>query len=335
MRKHDKSVKGLTVAISPLNDAAMQHRRFICLVIGICVAAYGLLIGIGRSALYCHFSHNLFDAAPCFKSGMSGIGADVLLVGDSSLLYGVRPDLVAADGGGTTYNLGMIGPSFSYQVSALIDGYLAGNKRPRAIVLYFAPYEKISHDRIADPMWAPLGIYLLRHGSWGDIAHFLTIRPSAIVEMPPIILTGLTMPGPVIRQYAAQMQLSSGFVEYARGKLALPAGCQLGSFRPPAYALGDNSAALATLRRRYQAKGLPLFVYVAPIANCDNGIDAVRQAYKGVSDNLPMALPNENFADDVPVANHVHASSAGVATFSDALAKFIRVTVQPRLGTQP
>ena len=313
----------------------MQHRRFIVLFCAICVGGYALLIGVGRSPLYCRFSHNLFDTAPCFKQGMSGIKADVLLVGDSSLLYGVRPDIVAAEGGGTTYNLGMIGPSFAYQVADLIDGYLASNKRPRAIVLYFAPYERISHDRVADPMWAPLGVYLLRHGNWSAIAHFLAIRPSAIVEMPPIIVTGLTMPGPVLDGYVAEMRASGGYVDYARGNRALPADCQPGSFKRPAYALGDNREVLADLRQRYQARGIPLFVYVAPTAACDNGIDAVRQRYRGVSDNVPQALANEDFADDVPEANHVHPSSAGVVAFSKTLANFLRTTVQPRLANHP
>jgi len=311
----------------------MRHARFILIILAICVGGYAALLGLGRSNVYCSRSHSFFDTAPCFQAEAHGQTAEVLLAGDSSLLYGIDPAIVAAAGGGSTYNLGMIGPSFGFRTQKLIDRYLANNARPKAIVLYFAPWHLISDDRVVDPQWAPLAVYLLRHGSVGDVAGYLRVNPAALVELPPILWNGLVGSGARASAFRGELTANHGHLDYdQRGALKpLADDCSPAAYDHHGLDLADNRAALARLRAHCRTEGIPLFVYVAPIAVCDAQIDGVRLAYAGVADMTPQALPNRLFADDAKQrAEHVHPSPAGVAIFSQNLAGFIRSTVDAR-----
>ena len=310
----------------------MGFGRFVLIVLAICAGGYAGLLAIGRSPVYCRSSHVFSDTAPCFKPTLSGHRADVLLVGDSSLLYSIRPDAVAAAGGGSSYNLGMVGPSFSFVATDLIDRYLAHNDRPKAIILYFGANELISNREIIDPQWAPAGIYLLQWGGLGDLLRLARTRLSSLAELPPLMLNGIFTGGPRALDYAGDMEAAQGWLHYgAAGGRTLEDTCRADHLRQPPLVAADNSGAVAALRARYAAQGIPLFVYVAPTAQCDGTIRTIRAAYRGVADNVPEALPNPLFADDTPFAQHVHPSDAGVAVFSQRLADFVRETVRPRI----
>lgn len=307
----------------------MQHLRFVVIVLGCCLAGYASLFAVGRSPLYCTHSNSYFDTAPCFQTEVQGRQVDTLLVGDSSLLYGIRPDLVAAAGGGSSYNLGMVGPSFGFRTSELIDRYLTRNGRPKAIILYFAPWQLISQDKVVDPQWAPLGIYQLRYGSGASFLAFVRAVPAALAELPPMIVANLTPHSAPALRRRAELASNDGYLAYTReGLKPLPADCQPGQRPRRPLDVIDNRASLAELRAHYRSLGIPVFVYLAPLAVCDDEIGAVRRVYAGLTDNIPQALPNPLFVDDAKVAEHVHASEAGVAIFSRQLADFIRTRVQ-------
>ena len=311
----------------------MGFGRFVLIVLAICAGGYAGLLALGRSPVYCRSSHVFSDTAPCFKPAVSGHRAEVLLVGDSSLLYSIRPDAVAAAGGGSSYNLGMVGPSFSFVATDLIDRYLARNDRPKAIILYFGANELISDRHIIDPQWAPAGIYLLQWGSAGDLLRLARARLSSLAELPPLVLNGIFAGGPRAVDYAGEMAVAQGWLHYgATSGRTLDATCRASRLRQPPLVAADNAQAVAALRARYAAQGIPLFVYVAPTAQCDATIEPIRAAYRGVADNVPEALPNALFADDTPFTQHVHPSDAGVAVFSQRLADFVRETVRPRMA---
>jgi hypothetical protein len=308
----------------------MRHLVFVLVVLVICLGGYAAALGIGASRAYCTHSTNFLDAVPCYGSEPAGQTADLLLAGDSSLLYGISPALVAADGGGSVYNLGTVGPGFGFDPDMLIDRYLAHNVKPRAIILYLSPWDRLSKTEIEDPRWAQLGIFLLQHGRIGEIAAFLRALPSALVELPPIVVAGLGPHAGPTAAVAAQMAADRGHLDYSVWMpRALGADCGHGS-RPPGAV--DNRAALAVLRPRYEAQGIAVFIYVAPTAQCDAALGAVTRAYAGVADNRAQALPDRLFADDVKAQGHVHPSPAGPPVFSAGLAAFLRDVVQPKLA---
>jgi len=88
----------------------------------------------------------------------------------------------------------------------------------------------------------------------------------------------------------------------------------------PDYA-AENRAALTALKAHYSALGLSLYVYVAPTAVCDGQIEQVRAAYTGVSDNVPAALPDRYFPNEV--GHHAHVNAEGVIAASALFADFL------------
>jgi hypothetical protein len=307
----------------------MRFGGFVALVLAIALGGYAALLAAGRTPVYCSYSQSFFDTAPCFTPETRGVAVETLLVGDSSLLYGISPELVEQAGGGTTYNLGMVGPSFAYLAPWLIDRYLANNARPKTIILYFAPWDVIDEHRIVDPQWAPVGFTLLRHGSPADLARLVATRPSALVELPPLIWNGLGTSRARADADRDALRQQRGHLDYAtRGLPPLSADCQAGSLPDPPFPVtADNRVAIERLKARYRARGIAVFAYIAPWAECDGHVEQVRRAYAGVADTVPGTLPNTVFAADAPFANHVHASAAGVPVLSERLAAFIRTVV--------
>jgi hypothetical protein len=303
--------------------------RFVLTVVLVCGGTYALVYLLAISPIYCAYSRSFVDAAPCYKYDLRAIKADVLLVGDSALLYGIRPSLVQqASSGISSYNYGMVGPSFTFDPQAIIDHYLATNSRPQAIVVYLSPWNRIERHRITDLQWFPLAVLTLRHGTLRDFFRLIRARPSAIVEVPPAIVRSIGLSTAPAKQRRLEMEQDGGHFNYSAtlrdDNLALPADCAPATHRRPDYPYAaDNKQAIAALRARYASQGIPLYVYIAPTASCDGEINEVRNIYAGVADNNPVALPDRYFADDTPLANHSHLNGDGVVTASGLLADFL------------
>jgi len=62
------------------NVAAMQHLRFVLVVLVFCLAGYGSFFAMGRSSFYCTHSSSYFDTAPCFQAEVHGRQVDTLVV---------------------------------------------------------------------------------------------------------------------------------------------------------------------------------------------------------------------------------------------------------------
>jgi hypothetical protein len=302
--------------------------RFVLTVVLVCGGTYALTYLLAISPVYCAYSRSFVDAAPCYKYDLHGIKADVLLVGDSALLYGIRPSLFErATGGISSYNYGMVGPAFTFDPQAVIDHYLATNSRPKAVVVYLSPWNRIERYSITDRQWFPIAVLTLRHGTLIDFLRLIRARPSALVEIPAVIVRSIGLSTTLARERRLEMEQNGGHLDYSAtlndSNLALPSGCtssRQGQLGYP-YA-ANNRQAIAALRARYEGQGIPLYVYIAPTALCDGAINEVRNVYAGVSDNTPVALPDKYFADDTSSANHSHLNGEGVIVASMMLADF-------------
>jgi hypothetical protein len=300
----------------------------------LCGAAYGGLYSFAISPAFCAFSRSYADVAPCYKYDIRGVSADILLVGDSSLLYGIRPPIVERASHQSTYNYGMVGPAFSFDPLAVIDHYLATNRRPRAVVVYLSPWNRLALHKIIDPQWFPIAVLTLRHGPWLEFFRLLLARPSAFVEIPPTIVksTGLS-PG-FMKQLRSAMERDGGWFDYSKtltgDHVALADDCHRTDHSLGVAYAADNRDAFTELRSHYATLGLPVFFYVAPTAICDGHINETRSVYDGVADNLPAALSNRFFANDTPSIGHSHLNSDGVGPATELLADFL---VRLQLGS--
>jgi hypothetical protein len=309
-------------------NAVSSWERFLLTVTLVCGGAYALAYVFAISPGYCAYSRSYVDAAPCYKYDLRGIKVDALLVGDSALLYGIRQSLIEQANGISSYNYGMVGPSFTFDPQAVIDHYLATNARPRAIVVYLSPWSRLERHRITDLQWFPIAVLTLRHGSWTDFLRLILARPSAMVEIPPTIVRSIGLSALPATERRIKMEHDGGHFDYSAtlgdDNLALPDDCQPFNRKPPAYPYAaNNRQAIAMLRAHYAALGLSLYVYIAPTAVCDGQIDDLRAVYAGVADNHPVALPNRYFADDTPFAIHSHVNAEGATAASTLLAHFL------------
>ncbi len=293
----------------------------------VCGGAYAAAFAVGASPIYCAHSRSFADTAPCYKYDLRGMKADALLVGDSSLLYAIRPSLVEEATGVSSYNYGMVGPAFSFNPEAIIDHYLATNMRPKFIVVYISPWHRIERYAITDPVWFPIGLLTLRHGTWVDFLRLFRARPSAVVEIPPTILRSIQLSKASATAWRAKMEDDGGRLDYASeltvDNRSLAEHCA-DIVKPATYGYAaDNRGEIAALRAHYAALGFPLYVYVAPTAACDGHIDTVRAVYDGVADNLPQALEDKYFASDTRTGGHSHVNADGAMAASRLLSDFL------------
>jgi hypothetical protein len=293
----------------------------------VCLAGYSVLYGLTVSQALCGYTRSFAEIAPCYKFDVQGKSVDFLLVGDSALLYGVRPSLVEKASHFSSYNYGMQGPAFSFDPQAVIDRYLATNGRPKAIIVYLSPWNRVVRHELNDPQWFPLAVLTLRHQLWGNFFRLSLARPSAIVEIPQITVRSIGPSTASARKWRLQMEGDDGYFDYnstlSAGQTALGTDCGPPKAYPPSPYAADNRKTLADLRSQYAAMGLPLYVYVAPTALCDGRIEEVWNMYRGVADNDPMALANRYFADDNPLGRHSHPNQEGTEVASALLGDFL------------
>ena len=300
--------------------------RFILAALLVCACGYGALHLYARTPAFCAHSSDYASTAPCYQFDTAGVRADVLLVGDSALLYGIRPATVRAASGLSAYNFGLVGPAFAFDPVAVIDRWLARNPRPRMIVVYVSPWDLIEPGRITDPQWAPLAVLVAQHGGPGAFARMVAAQPSILAEVPPLVVSTFSLDvGTAARNRTALVQ-DGGHVDF-EAAIGHPVPRLDTDCRPPtqsdAPAVSDRMrGAIAALRSRYRAKGIPLYLYVAPTAPCDRALGAIRAAFAGLADNVPSTLSDGLFAAD-GARRHVHLGRDGAEAASRLLAGFV------------
>ena len=304
----------------------MGHRRFVTTTLLICFAGYLALGFFGHSYAFCATTKNFADTSPCYKFAVRGQHAEILLVGDSSLLYGINPKIVTRLTNRSIYNYGVVGPVFSFDPSAVIDHYMNTNQRPRAIIAYVSPWDVVEPHRIRDPVWFPIGLAAMQHPNVIPLQSVVRARPSSVVEFPQILATSISLAPGSSAATRAQMDNDFGFSDFA-GQLP-PKDVRLtkcdrstGEARPPD--LGPSRATFDRLRARYAARGIAFYVYVAPFARCGAAVAALSHAYSGIAENEPTAMDDSLFANEKENGGNVHVNQAGVGAASGLLANFI------------
>lgn len=306
----------------------MAYVRFLSIVAVICFGAYSGLLLLGMSRPYCEFSTS-FDISACYKFDVHDQTADILLVGDSALLYGIQPKIVAAITHKSAYNYGIIGEMFSFDPDAVIERYIEKNRKPRAIIAYIGPWDLIEPGRIIDPRYFPVAAAALQHPHVVSLADLLVARPSAIVELPQIIGTGLSFSHRrQILGWRTSMEAELGFVDYAH---EIPLEDRQFGECPRKWkdeSIPDASAsrpALEKLKARYAAQGIEFFVYVAPFARCHTNERQIQTRYRGIADNRITALDDSLFVveRESGLGGQVHVNAAGSTVVSEMLGQFI------------
>ena len=327
-----------------------EHVRFLAAVTALCALFLVTAIVMVRSdALYCRHSTVFWDPTDCFKFSLHHEASDVVFVGDSSLVFGVRPDLIADRLHLTAFNLGLPAGSLIFFPGMLLDHYLAQNRRPRLIVLYVGPWTLVDDQKDIAQLWNDGARVAIRHGSFADVDRVFGSDPSRLLRFPAILLQQgwhqFSWSEAWWQDASAEMRAERGWLAIWRpgrpptilragGASAIPVSlsdqCTL-TVKP----LIPNRKQIRRFREAYERAGTRVAIYVAPVPSCDPTYPAIVAAYAGIADNRPQTLPGRYFVDD---GWRVHVTGAGADQATGQVIDFIRsevAAIQPAAADLP
>ena len=308
-----------------------------CLVV--LIAPYA---AIKSNTLYCKHTKIFWNPIDCYKFSLHDQTSDIVFVGDSSLVFGVRPNLIESRLHLSAYNLGQPAGAMIFSPGLLLDHYLAKNRRPRLIVLYVGPWTLLKHQPDIAHLWDDGARAALRHGTFAQVFDIFANDPRRLLRVPIIFLQqGWRRYGVSEawwRDASTEMREGRGWFAVWRANrpfsierpggphpvpIELPDRCSLG-VKP----IGSpDRAQIEAFRDKYQQDGTRVVVYIAPVPNCDRTYPDIVSAYAGISDNRPQTLPGRNFIDD---GWRVHLTASGARQATGEVADFIASLIGPR-----
>jgi hypothetical protein len=285
----------------PVADAKRRLRVFACVVFVVFVLLYCVplvvvrLPGIERWEM----SPGAVDLDYTFRT--PHIDADVVLIGESSALYGIDPRPMSAALGVKVVNLANTLQSLPVIAELQLDRYLAQNKRPRLLVFYLTPWD-------LDFFNSRLSRYdgdeaLLRQGGVADIVRYGERRPFELLTFPFQFYAANTLFSPARREWPPTGNMSIvrqlGHTDLVVDK-PLSGGCQ---FPEELLRQSGKTASVQTVVERYRGSADAVVVYAAPIPNCGGYAKFLNLPYKQMGVLPPVASAAEGFGDDTYYAH--------------------------------
>ena len=245
--------------------------------------------------------------------------ADVLVYGDSSAFLGVDPRMVNAALHVHTVVLPNTVGSLPITGQMSLERYLARNKPPRLLVLYFTPWDMNYEAPASTRGFFEGEEMLLRNGSRAEILDFIWHHPMEFLAFPLRMnsMLGVHLVRTILRGEDRERQTAEalGHVDYTEPYPALRAPCAF----PEANVREQVEDSVQADVRRYTTAQTKVVMYLAPIPDC-RGAEAIRRD-AGVRHTAPLVLPVEMFASDGLFA---HPLPRAVPEVSSLFVDFLR-----------
>jgi hypothetical protein len=306
------------------------HVRYLLVVALISVVLPCLVIALTTSSFYYRHSSVFWDPVDEHQFGVHDQKADILLIGDSSLLFGVSPELIRRETGWDVYNLGVSMPVLMLGHEMLLRRYLSHNKTPRLMILYLSAPMRTRPPYAVVPTWYEGETMLLRYGGAHRVVDFFVNHGSEISRF--ISLAGhrtlaLDWSGQHYNALATALDSDHGHVEVPFQGTMGDGDCPVS----PVPVMPDEEF-IQQFRREAARLGIPAAVYLAPLPDCDPMFAHTSSSYSRVVDNAPYTLAHRLFADD---HQRVHLVPAGARQNSHIVAAFLdRFTTVSPAGAQ-
>lgn len=314
----DATVSEPSLPDSVRRDTSML--RYMCTVLAVVAVLYLLPPIAIRSGLWDRWNRSFYAQPMNYAFETAGLDADVVVFGDSTATLGIDPGQMSSALGVKVLNLPNTQDSLIINDDLALRHYLSGNRPPRLIVFYLAPWD-LDYGNV-DPATRPLyeGEELLfRQGSWQQWRAFVFKHPELALSFPlqfystnlQFIRHGVRVP-----HQQAQLNATLGHVDNLVNS-ALDSSC---SFPAP---LIDSIrfSWVHDLAARYRSPQTRVMVYVAPVPSCANVSQVVNQPYE----QLPAAPPKQmppNFYNDP--AMYVHPRTLAVPQVTRDLTDAVR-----------
>jgi len=326
-----RAARDAVAAASDAGSAASlrrRHWRFLAALLASLVTLIVLpYLPTVSDSTYCRHSRLFWNSTDCVKYALHGTRADILLVGDSSLVFGIRPDVIERETGLSAYNLGLPAGAVLFYPRMLLDHYLALNGKPRLIVLCASPWTYVRKQNDLPHLWADALRFTLRHGSLEQIVELVSRDPRWLIQFPALVMQQeewrhVDLSLKTWRQMNEEIDAGRGWLayrnlsQYGRPVPTLPDDPEL-SAKPVGT---PDQAMIERFRRTYERQGIRVAFYVSSIPISDPSYPQVIRAYSGLADNHPRTLPDRFFVDD---GWRIHLVAAGTQPASLQMSRFI------------
>ena len=227
------------------------------------------------------------------------INADIVLFGDSSAFLGIDPRVVDSALHLRTVVLPNTIGSLPVTDDLVLRRYLAHNRPPSVIVLYFTPWD-LDYRSAKKEFQLEGDEELLRYGSWSEIAHAFRRDPRQLLAFPFQSLEPIGL-----RHIRAALNRNDtsrgeetirafGHWDYTLPYDPLQPSCALRE----EYTEARPRNTVRELEAKYTAPGRQVIAYLAPVPNCSNTVKVLSRSYRDVPAQPPAVLPPSWFADD-------------------------------------
>jgi hypothetical protein len=285
-----------------------------CIIVALLVTPFVLL----RSQNYRRHVYYLWHPLVDEKLETRQVNADVVLVGDSSLLMGVQPEVIKERTGLSSYNLGLPGEAFCMVGEVLLNSYLAHNRSPRVLILYMSPQTNCSAS-YREEVGAYDDIITLALSHQTDrLVHLLLAHPSYVPAFALntwyLMLTNLDTTGQRYSRAVTTLRSGKG---YFPNPVNVPmAGC---STLDPGMPL--DVSFIQQFKRDHVGAGGQFGIYLNPMPDCDPRYTRYKREAAGVANNTLERLPHEMFTGDTAhlLPTGAEQNSRRVAAFLSAL----------------
>ncbi|NVN89339.1 MAG: hypothetical protein HXX11_01935 [Desulfuromonadales bacterium] len=261
-----------------------------------------------------------FNTLTHYKMNLKGQDNDIVLIGDSALLMGVIPHLVEEVTGHTVINLGLYGNCGVTALECLLDRYLAKNRKPSVIVIYFAastPY--FFADQKYEKTYS-----LIKYSSLPlqDLSRNISVTSIYVTAWTIFSRTTASL---LHRQKSRQrfqeemsfLEAMKGFGKNPSAQSPLSASFNVDSRQNRPLDL----TFIKTMRTRYERRGIRVLFHIAPMPAGDRAHSFFQHEYAHDSDNIIELLPDRYFTD------HTHMTLEGARLNSYRFAEVMKRTL--------
>lgn len=252
--------------------------------------------------------------------------ADVVIFGDSSAFIGIDPRILNATLGVHSLILPDTVGSIPVTGDAPLRTYLAHNRPPRLIVLYFSPWN-LDFSKIPSFRLFEGEEMLLRHGSRREIVAFTLHHPTEMLQFPFRLYStfGPKMLHAALHHVNREQDTANalGHADFNEARPPLTASCVI----PADYLKDTGSASVQELAQRYRTPATQVMVYLAPVPACNNSAEIGQRSFATLQAAPPKILPPQDFVGDVYYA---HIMPDQVPTATALLGQALR----PKLNTE-
>jgi hypothetical protein len=298
-----------------------SHARYMLVTIFAPLGFFLLCFLFPMTSYYMKISGYFWDPVVEQRFLLMGQKADVIFVGESSLVHGIRPLEVAKVSGLSGENLGVPVDSMVFVPFLALDHYLANNAAPSLIVLnltpWTAPLTLASKSCEAGTPWYTSAVMILRHGSFKEFANFFLKCPDKLLHFPIVIAKQITSFNPSGAGYTRIIGLMNSEAGYYPLDRDNPQ-----AFHDEVCEDYAPSKSFLTLvqqfKQSYTRPGTKAIFYLnpAPSQICD--LNKLRKTFGAISDNVPYTL------DDRYFVNLRHLGDQGALMNSRIVGEFLK-----------